>query len=123
METILVIEDDPAISLGLKKNLKYEGYDVVTTAQGDQGLELAISRRPDLIVLDVMLPALNGFEICKTLKPSNRGELEITDVNNAYIARNELTWNRLDGWWTDAGTFPSLYRANELVAKAPESGR
>jgi len=57
------------------------------------------------------------FDIIKTLEPSDRGELEITDVNNAYIERGELTWDILDGWWTDAGTFESLLRANTLVAK------
>jgi glucose-1-phosphate thymidylyltransferase len=57
------------------------------------------------------------FEIIKTLTPSARGELEITDVNNAYIARAELTWDLLDGWWTDAGTFESLRRATNLVAE------
>jgi glucose-1-phosphate thymidylyltransferase len=55
------------------------------------------------------------FDIVKTLKPSDRGELEITDVNNAYIARNELTYDVLKGWWTDAGTHASLMRANELA--------
>jgi glucose-1-phosphate thymidylyltransferase len=57
------------------------------------------------------------FDIIKTLQPSARGELEITDVNNAYIARKELTWDVLDGWWTDAGTFESLRRATNLVAE------
>jgi glucose-1-phosphate thymidylyltransferase len=57
------------------------------------------------------------FEIIKTLKPSARGELEITDVNNAYIERNELTWDILEGWWTDAGTFESLRLATNLVAE------
>ncbi|ULO08045.1 NTP transferase domain-containing protein [Paenibacillus sp. 19GGS1-52] len=55
------------------------------------------------------------FEIIKTLTPSNRGELEITDVNNAYIKRNELTYDVLGGWWTDAGTHASLAKANELA--------
>ncbi|UYO05149.1 sugar phosphate nucleotidyltransferase [Paenibacillus sp. PSB04] len=55
------------------------------------------------------------FEIVKTLKPSARGELEITDVNNAYIDRGELTFDVLEGWWTDAGTHASLARANELA--------
>jgi len=55
------------------------------------------------------------FEIIKTLKPSSRGELEITDVNNAYIDRGELTYDILQGWWTDAGTHASLARANELA--------
>jgi glucose-1-phosphate thymidylyltransferase len=57
------------------------------------------------------------FDIIKTLKPSGRGELEITDVNNAYIADGTLTWDMLEGWWTDAGTIESLYLANQLVAQ------
>ncbi len=57
------------------------------------------------------------FEIIKTLEPSERGELEITDVNNWYIARGEMTWHELEGWWTDAGTFNSLLKASNLVAK------
>ncbi len=56
------------------------------------------------------------FDKIKTLKPSRRNELEITDVNNAYIAEGSLTYSFLDGWWTDAGTFESLARANRLVA-------
>lgn len=55
------------------------------------------------------------FEIVKTLKPSGRGELEITDVNNAYIEANELSFDVLQGWWTDAGTHASLTKANELA--------
>ena len=57
----------------------------------------------------------NVFEIIRSLKPSARGELEITDVNNAYIKRGELTFDVLQGWWTDAGTHSSLARANELA--------
>lgn len=57
------------------------------------------------------------FDIVKTLKPSNRGELEITDVNNAYIERGTMTYEILEGWWTDAGTFSSLIKANSLVAR------
>ena len=57
------------------------------------------------------------YDIIRTLKPSGRGELEITDVNNAYIARGEMTWEQLAGWWTDAGTFESLLHASELVAR------
>ncbi|GAW94076.1 sugar phosphate nucleotidyltransferase [Calderihabitans maritimus] len=55
------------------------------------------------------------FEVIRTLKPSWRGELEITDVNNAYVRQNTLTYGTLRGWWTDAGTFDSLLRANELA--------
>jgi glucose-1-phosphate thymidylyltransferase len=57
------------------------------------------------------------FEIIKTLKPSGRGELEITDVNNSYIQAGQLTWDVLEGWWTDAGTIDSLLLANQLVAQ------
>ena len=55
------------------------------------------------------------FEIINTLKPSGRGELEITDVNNAYIARRQMSYDVLDGWWTDAGLPETLYRATRLV--------
>lgn len=55
------------------------------------------------------------FEIIRTLKPSSRGELEITDVNNAYIEQGTMTFEVLEGWWTDAGTFESLHRASNLV--------
>ncbi len=54
----------------------------------------------------------------KTLKPSGRGELEITDVNNAYIAEGAMEFSYIDGWWTDAGTFDSLLRASRLVAES-----
>ena len=57
------------------------------------------------------------FNIIKTLKPSARGELEITDVNNRYIEKRLMTWDILEGWWTDAGTFESLIHANQLVAE------
>jgi glucose-1-phosphate thymidylyltransferase len=56
------------------------------------------------------------FTMCKALKPSGRGELEITDVNNAYLQRGDLTYEILDGWWTDAGQFESLHRASSFVA-------
>jgi len=57
------------------------------------------------------------FDIIKTLKPSNRGELEITDVNNDYISCGEMTFAILDGWWTDCGTHESLLKASNLAAE------
>ncbi|MCX8118348.1 MAG: sugar phosphate nucleotidyltransferase [Desulfobacterota bacterium] len=57
------------------------------------------------------------FDFIKGLKPSERGELEITDVNNRYIEQRKMTYDILEGWWTDAGTFESLLRANQLVAQ------
>jgi len=58
-----------------------------------------------------------AFEYIKTLKRSDRGELEITDVNNKYISANELQYDFIEGWWTDAGTFESLHKASNLVAE------
>jgi glucose-1-phosphate thymidylyltransferase len=58
------------------------------------------------------------FDKIRTLVPSGRGELEITDVNNAYIREGTMTFSFLDGWWTDAGTFDSLLRATLFVADA-----
>jgi glucose-1-phosphate thymidylyltransferase len=60
------------------------------------------------------------FDIISTLEPSKRGELEITDVNNRYIEQGEMTYDILEGWWTDAGTIESLLRANNLVAQGKE---
>ena len=61
------------------------------------------------------------FDKCRTLVPSRRGELEITDVNNAYIDEGTMSFAYLDGWWTDAGTFDSLLRATNLVADTKAS--
>jgi glucose-1-phosphate thymidylyltransferase len=68
-------------------------------------------------VVGVYLYDATVFQKIRRLKPSGRGELEITDVNNFYIEDGNLTWEMLDGWWTDAGTFESLLRANSLVAE------
>ncbi|MBY0112249.1 MAG: NTP transferase domain-containing protein [Phycisphaerales bacterium] len=69
----------------------------------------------DLAVTGIYFYDNEVFDICQTLKPSARGELEITDVNNEYLRRGTLTHDILDGWWTDAGTFESLFRASTLV--------
>ncbi len=70
-----------------------------------------------LAVTGVYMYDEHVFEIVKTLKPSRRGEMEITDVNNAYVRTNALEYDVLSGWWTDSGTFDSLLHANVLVAK------
>ena len=73
--------------------------------------------KSNLAVVGVYMYDSQVFDIVKKLRPSDRGELEITDVNNAYIKKGQMTYNILDGWWTDAGTFESLFRANKLVAE------
>ncbi|MFN2597054.1 MAG: sugar phosphate nucleotidyltransferase, partial [Pyrinomonadaceae bacterium] len=72
--------------------------------------------KSDYAVVGIYMYDAEVFRIIKTLKPSQRDELEITDVNNAYVARGAMTWDELEGWWSDAGTFESLLRASRLVA-------
>ena len=73
--------------------------------------------KSDYAVIGVYFFDKTVFDVIRTLVPSDRGELEITDVNNHYINSGEMTWNELEGWWTDAGTFDSLLHASSLVAK------
>jgi glucose-1-phosphate thymidylyltransferase len=75
------------------------------------------SPKSEYAVIGVYMYDGEVYDIIRTLQPSGRGELEITDVNNAYIKRSQMTWEELDGWWTDAGTFESLMRASNLVAE------
>jgi glucose-1-phosphate thymidylyltransferase len=88
----------------------------------DNGRVVKIEEKPkepksEYAVVGIYFYDPTVFDVIRTLKPSGRGELEITDVNNHYISRNEMTWGELEGWWTDAGTFESLLRASNMVAK------
>ncbi len=68
MSKILVVEDEPDMILGLKDNFEFEGYEVLTASDGAAGLEQARLHKPDLVILDIMLPRLSGLEVCKTLR-------------------------------------------------------
>jgi len=68
METILIIEDDSTMLRGLKDNFEYAGYHVLTAGDGEKGLEAAFDSKADLILLDIMLPKINGYEICRRLR-------------------------------------------------------
>ncbi|MBE7491400.1 MAG: response regulator transcription factor [Planctomycetes bacterium] len=68
METVLVVEDDPSILRGLELNLQVEGYSVITSSDGEEGLKKALEHRPDVLLLDVMLPKLSGFDVCRQLR-------------------------------------------------------
>jgi DNA-binding response OmpR family regulator len=68
METILIIEDDSTMLRGLKDNFEYSGYNVIIAADGEVGLNAALDTKPDLIILDIMLPKINGYEICRLIR-------------------------------------------------------
>ncbi|MHC4158188.1 MAG: sugar phosphate nucleotidyltransferase [Planctomycetota bacterium] len=93
-------------------------------AEISDGKVISIEEKPekpksDYIITGIYFYDTSVFDIIRTIKPSARGELEISDVNNAYVAKAQLEYDILDGWWTDAGTFESLNKANELVIKEP----
>ena len=93
-------------------------------AEVKDGKVLGIEEKPkapksNLSVTGIYFYDAAVFDIIRTVKPSGRGEMEITDVNNAYIQRGELTFGTFQGWWTDAGTFPSLAHANDLAIQEP----
>ena len=71
METILIIEDDAAMLRGLKDNFEFKGYGVLTAADGEEGLNTALNKKPDLILLDIMLPKINGYEVCRLIRKEN----------------------------------------------------
>jgi len=71
METILIIEDDSTMLRGLKDNFEYKGYRTITAKDGEEGLNAALNDGPDLIILDIMLPKINGYEICRLIRKEN----------------------------------------------------
>ncbi|HUU16935.1 MAG TPA: response regulator transcription factor [Sedimentisphaerales bacterium] len=71
METVLIIEDDATMLRGLKDNFEFKGYCVFTAADGEEGLNTALNKKPDLILLDIMLPEINGYEVCRLIRKEN----------------------------------------------------
>jgi two-component system alkaline phosphatase synthesis response regulator PhoP len=70
---ILIVEDDPSIRLGLKRSLEFEGFEVELAKDGEEAIQRAFDKKPDLIVLDIMLPKVNGFEVCRTVRKYDNG--------------------------------------------------
>ena len=70
-KTVLIIEDDSTMLRGLKDNFEYSGYNVITAADGEAGLNAALDTKPNLIILDIMLPKINGYEICRLIRKEN----------------------------------------------------
>ncbi|HLO69062.1 MAG TPA: sugar phosphate nucleotidyltransferase [Holophaga sp.] len=94
----------------------------VAQVQGDRVVgieEKPAEPRSNLAVTGIYFYDAAVFDIIRTIRPSRRQELEITDVNNAYIAKGQLSFGTLGGWWSDAGTFPSLANASLLAATVP----
>lgn len=103
----------------LLKEVEDPGRFGVATLAGKKIIEIVEkpkNPKSNTAVTGVYMYDENVFDIIKTLKPSRRGELEITDVNNAYVRAGQLEFDILKGWWTDSGTYDSLLRANQLVA-------
>lgn len=119
-EAIKEFEKQPGgAKIFLKKVIDPERFGV---AEIKDGKVINIEEKPEnpksnYAVIGLYMYDSDVFEITRTLEPSKRGELEITDVNNEYIRRGTMTYSIIDGWWTDAGTFESLYRASKLVAE------
>jgi glucose-1-phosphate thymidylyltransferase len=106
----------------LLKKVPDPGRYGVAELSSDRKRIISIEEKPkapksDYAVTGMYFYDSSVFNTVKTLKPSGRGELEITDVNNDYIQRGQMLWDELPGEWTDAGTFPSLRRANEIMAE------
>jgi len=109
---ILVVEDDPSIRLGLRKSLGFDGFQVVEASDGEKGLELAFSERPDLIVLDLMLPKINGFEVCRTIRRHDR----TTPI--LILSAKEQEMDKLTGFDQGADDYVTKpFSVRELVAR------
>lgn len=117
------MQDPSKAHIILKPVPDAERFGVAVTESGEvkEIIEKPEVPPTDLAVTGIYCYPSDVFEIIRGLTPSNRGEFEITDVNNAYLKQGRLNCSIFEGYWSDAGTFPSLLRANELVgAEAPE---
>jgi two-component system, OmpR family, alkaline phosphatase synthesis response regulator PhoP len=68
VKTVVIVEDDPTMQRGLKDNFEFQGYQVLTAEDGEQGLNTILSAKPDLVILDLMLPKINGYEVCRLVR-------------------------------------------------------
>jgi len=110
---LLLVEDEPALARGLSDSLRGQGFDVEIASDGQRGLELALSQRPDLILLDIMLPKMNGFEVCRALR--SRG-LDVPVVMLTAKGQEEDIILGLNLGADDYITKP--FRTGELIARA-----
>ena len=124
MNRILIIEDDQAILRGLKDNLEFESYEVLTAADGKKGYDLARTADPDLIVLDLMLPRMNGYEICQQLRSAGRTmPILILTARGEEVERIRGLDLGADDYVTKPFSVPELLARVRAVLRRTERGR
>jgi len=113
MGTVLIVEDDPVLRRGLEDNFRIKGYDTLTARDGNEGLANALKERPDLIILDIMLPGIDGYEVCSHIRARN---LDMPII--MLTARNEES-DVVLGLDTGADDYVSKpFSIKELLARA-----
>ena len=111
-ETILIVEDDPAIAMGLRKNLGFEGYGVLSAPDGERGWDLVEKKRPDLVLLDVGLPRMSGFELCKMIRSRH------PETGIIILSARDQEVDRIMGLDLGADDYlPKPFSVRELVAR------
>ena len=109
---ILIVEDDEALMLGLEENLKFAGYDVVTAGDGPSALKLGLEAKPDLIILDLMLPVMSGYDVCRKLRDSGK-EMPIV-----MLTARQDEFDKLHGFEMGADDYVTKpFSINELLAR------
>jgi len=112
METILIVEDDPTMLRGLKDNFEFKGYRVLTAPDGEEGLNAALNEKPDLIILDIMLPKINGYEVCRLIRKENL-DMPIADFRLDIPARKLMCKS------DEIKLSPKEFKLLELFVKKP----
>jgi two-component system alkaline phosphatase synthesis response regulator PhoP len=111
-QTILVVEDDEALMLGLVENLKFAGYEVLSATDGSQGVKVALESKPDLMLLDIMLPGMSGYEVCREIR--SRG----ADMPIVMLTARQDEFDKLHGFETGADDYVTKpFSVNELLAR------
>jgi len=109
---ILVVEDEEAIRIGLEENLSFEGYEVVCAEEGNAALDMALRTHPDLILLDVMLPGISGYEVCRKLRDTG------SQVPVIMLTARDEEFDKLHGFEVGADDYVTKpFSVNELMAR------
>lgn len=109
---ILIVEDDEAIMLGLEENLKFAGYETLTATDGIEAMRLATQKNPDLILLDIMLPGITGYEVCRKLRDSG---LRMPIV---MVTARQDEFDKVHGFEMGADDYVTKpFSINELIAR------